>query len=133
VHSVVFMKSFSLVFLSFVKIHNLPFLVVTVVLVPDNNLSSFFVLSSVNIECFTILPVDEVFTFILEDLEPSWVGAPDLHVVGSSSVLDVPWLVVQSCLDGQWLLVEVPSLGLSSISCLNGHSSVVEQVKISSW
>jgi hypothetical protein len=30
----------------------------------------------------------------LEDLEPSRVGAPDLHVVGSTGALDVPWLVV---------------------------------------
>jgi hypothetical protein len=44
----------------------------------------------VNIECFTVLPIDEMLAFILEDLEPSRVGAPDLHVVGSSSVLDVP-------------------------------------------
>jgi hypothetical protein len=65
---------------------------------------------------------------ILEDLEPSRVGAPDLHVVGSSSALDIPRLVVQSCSNGQRLLVEVPDLGLSSIRSLDNHVSVVDQV-----
>jgi hypothetical protein len=44
----------------------------------------------VNINCFSVLDVDEVFAFILEDLPPVGVGAPDLHVVALSRVLDVP-------------------------------------------
>jgi hypothetical protein len=85
-HSEVLMKSFSLIFIRFINIDNLPFLVVAVMLVPNDNCSSFFILASVNIKGFTILPVDEVsnsvsvlssflwfftFNFILEDLEPS--------------------------------------------------------------
>jgi hypothetical protein len=33
-------------------------------------------------------------SFILEELEPFSIGTPDLHVVGSSWILDVPWLIV---------------------------------------
>jgi hypothetical protein len=32
---------------------------------------------------------DEVLVFILKDLEPSRVGAPDLHVSSFSRVLDI--------------------------------------------
>jgi hypothetical protein len=38
----------------------------------------------VNIESFLVLDVDEVLSFISEDLPPSRAGAPDLHMVGSS-------------------------------------------------
>jgi hypothetical protein len=41
-----------------------------------------------------------MFSFILEELEPSGVGAPDLHVVGLSSILDIPRLVVELGLNG---------------------------------
>jgi len=51
----------------------------------------------------------------LENLEPSRVCAPDLHIVGFSWVLDVPRLIVISGSNGQGLLVEVPFLGASSI------------------
>jgi len=64
-------------------------------------------------------------------LEPSRVGAPDLHIVGSSSTLDVPGLVVVSGSDGLGLLMEVPDLSLSSIWSLDNHVSVVDKVKIS--
>jgi hypothetical protein len=40
------------------------------------------------------MPVDEVFSFILEDLPPVGVGASDLHWVSSTVGLDVPRLVV---------------------------------------
>jgi hypothetical protein len=43
-----------------------------------------------NIKSLLVGPVDELFLLILEELEPSRVSAPDLHVVGSSSVLNVP-------------------------------------------
>jgi hypothetical protein len=47
------------------------------------------------------LPIDEVLVSIGEDLPPSRVGAPDLHVLSPSRVLDVPRLVVQSRFDCQ--------------------------------
>jgi hypothetical protein len=68
---------------------------------------------------------------ILEDLKPSRVGAPDLHVVGLSSVFDVPRLVVQLSLDGQGFLVEIPNLSVSSIFSLDDHVSVVDQIEVS--
>jgi len=68
---------------------------------------------------------------VLEYLEPSRVSAPDLHVVGSSSILDVPRLVVVSGSDGQGLLMEVPNLGSSTISSLDDEVSIVDQIEIS--
>jgi hypothetical protein len=69
---------------------------------------------------------------VLEHLEPSRVGAPDLHVVGSTSTLDIPRLVVVSSSDSQRLLMEVPGLGLSTIGNLEDHVSIVDKIKISS-
>jgi hypothetical protein len=40
------------------------------------------------------LNVAEMCISVYEDLEPSRVGAPNLHVVSSSSALDIPRLVV---------------------------------------
>jgi hypothetical protein len=54
-----------------------------------------------------------------------------LHIVGSTSTLDVPRLVVQSSSDGQRLLMEVPYLSISSVWSLNDHVSVVDQIKVS--
>jgi hypothetical protein len=127
-----FAESLSLFTLSLIKIDNLPLLMLSSVVTINTNCLAFNIFSSFDIEYFAALPVDELVVFILENLEPSRVSAPDLHVVGSSSALDVPRLVVQSCSNGQGLLVEVPDLGLSSISCLDDHVSVVDQVKESS-
>jgi hypothetical protein len=86
---------------SFVKIDDIPSLIGSIVFLPDDNLSSFLIFSSMNIKSSSILDINEMFINILEDLEPSRVGAPDLHVVGSSCTLDIPRLVVQLGLDGQ--------------------------------
>jgi hypothetical protein len=51
-----------------------------------------------------------------------------LHVICSSSTLDIPRLVVVSCSYSQGLLMEVPDLGSSSIINLNDHVSVIDQV-----
>jgi hypothetical protein len=40
-------------------------------------------------------------------------------------------LVVQLGSDCQGLLMEVPSLGASTISCLDDHVSVVDEIKVS--
>jgi hypothetical protein len=37
--------------------------------------------------------IHELITHKLEHLEPSTIGFPNLHVVGISSILDIPWLV----------------------------------------
>jgi hypothetical protein len=81
----VFMKSLILFFFSFVKIDNLPSLVGSIMSVPNDNISSFFIFSSMDIKAFVgLLEVAEVLALVLEDLPPSRVGAPDLHVAGSS-------------------------------------------------
>jgi hypothetical protein len=98
---------------------------------PDTDWLSFNIFSTFDIENFAALPVDELILLILENLEPSRVGAPDLHIVGLARTLDIPRLVVVSGSDGKRLLVEVPNLCSSSIWNLNDHVSIVDQVKIS--
>jgi hypothetical protein len=90
------------------------------------NWVSFNVFASSNIKDLVVGPVDELVVLILEDLEPSRVGAPDLHVIGSTCTLDIPRLIVQSCSDCQGLLMEVPDLSLSAISSLDNHISIVD-------
>jgi hypothetical protein len=51
---------------------------------------TFFIFAAYYIKAFLVFNVAEMIVSIFEDLEPSRVGAPDLHVVGSSSTLDVP-------------------------------------------
>jgi hypothetical protein len=127
----VFVESLSLWSLSFVKIDDSPLLVLSSVVAPNSYLLAFNVFSSSYIKYFTVLPIDELIFLILEYLEPSRVGAPDLHVVGSTSTLDIPRLVVISGSDSQGLLMEVPDLSLSTIWCLDNKVSVVDQVKVS--
>jgi hypothetical protein len=69
--SEVFVKTLCWFSSKLVKIDNLPSLVGTIVSVIYDNLSSFFVLSSVNIKAFLVLPIDEVFISIGKDLPPS--------------------------------------------------------------
>jgi hypothetical protein len=126
-----FVESLSLNLSSLVKIDNLPLLVSSIVVTPNSNSLSFLVLCSSNIKDLIVGPVDELIFVELEDLEPSGVSAPDLHVVGLTSTLDVPRLIVVSSSDCQGLLVEVPDLGLSSVWCLDNKVSVVDQVKVS--
>jgi hypothetical protein len=43
----------------------------TIVLSPDDNLSSFFIFASMYIKSFIVSDVDEVLSFIGEDLPPA--------------------------------------------------------------
>ena len=54
-----------------------------------------------------------------------------MHVIGSTSALDIPRLVVESGSDSQRLLVEVPDLGPSSVWSLDDKVSIVDEIKIS--
>ena len=73
-----------------VNIEDSPLLVVALVVAPDAYSLSFYIFTSFNIKNLAVLPVDELFVLILEDLPPSGVSAPDLHVVASSTAGDVP-------------------------------------------
>jgi hypothetical protein len=86
-----------------------------------------------NFKAFTssLVNIAEMISLVFEELEPLRISAPDLHVVGSTRTLDVPWLVIQSSSDSQGLLMEVPDLGLSSVWCFNDHVSVVNEIEIS--
>jgi hypothetical protein len=97
-----FIEAFGSQFLSLVNIHNLPSLVSSIFTSSAANLDglTFLILGLVNLENLVVGWVDEVLSLKLEYLEPSRVGAPDLHVGSSSSTLDIPRLVVQSCSDG---------------------------------
>jgi hypothetical protein len=95
-------------------------LVKTTMVLPDNSWLSFDILSAWDIENLLVLSdIDELVSSVLEDLEPLWVGAPDLHLVGLTSWFDVPWLVVKLGLDCEWLLVEPPDLSLVTVWSLN--------------
>jgi hypothetical protein len=58
------------------------------------NILSFSIFSSSNIKNLLVLDIDEVSSVVGEDLPPSRVGAPDLHVGGLSCALNIPRLVV---------------------------------------
>jgi len=92
--SEIFINSAILGLTSLVNIQHSPFLMVALVVSIDTNWLAFLVLLAFDFKDLWVLPVDELLVLILEDLPPSWVGAPDLHVIGSSRWLDVPWLVV---------------------------------------
>jgi len=114
-----------------VSVKYLPSLVCTIMAVMYNYCLTFNIFSTTYIKSFSVLDVDELLSLISKDLVPSWVSAPDLHIVGSTRALDVPRLVVVSGSDGQWLLMEIPNLSISSIWCLDNHVSVVDKIKVS--
>jgi hypothetical protein len=124
-------NSLSLWTLCFVKINNSPSLVLSTVVTPHLNCRTFLIFASFNIEDLVGLPVDELILLILENLPPSRVSAPDLHVIGSTRALDIPRLVIVSGSDGQGLLMEVPDLGSSTVWNLNDHVSIVNEIEIS--
>jgi hypothetical protein len=55
---------------------------------------TFFILVVSNFNDLVVSWVDKLFIFEFEHLEPSRVGAPYLHVSGSTSTLNIPGLVV---------------------------------------
>jgi hypothetical protein len=65
------MHTFGLGLCSLILIDNLPSLVGTVVLFPDNNLSTFIISASTDIKYLVVLDVSEELSFIDEDLPPS--------------------------------------------------------------
>ena len=76
--------------LNILGVDNLPSLVGSIVSVPNLDLLTFVILTLVNIKAFAgLLDVTEVFTAIGEDLPPSRVGTPNLHVVGFSRALNI--------------------------------------------
>jgi hypothetical protein len=100
--------------------------------VGNTNCSSFIIFWTSNIQAsIWLLNVAEVLSLECEDLPPTRISAPDLHIAWSSWACDIPWLVVESSLDGQWSLVEVPHLSVSGVRCLDNHISIVYQVKVS--
>jgi hypothetical protein len=69
--SEVFDKSLGFDGRSFVEIDYLPFLCSAAIVVPDLDLVSFFILSSLDIKCKVIAEVDELIILVLEYLPPS--------------------------------------------------------------
>jgi hypothetical protein len=130
--SKLFIESFGPDWFGLVKIDNFPSLISSLLVSVNDNSLSFNILGSINWNSFVVGWIDELVIFILEHLEPSWIGWPDLHVVCSSSALNVPWLIVVSGSDGLRLLVEVPDLGSSTVGSLDHHIPIVDQVKVSS-
>jgi hypothetical protein len=71
VESKVFRDSLSLWTLSFVKIDNLPLLVLSSIVAPNSYGLTFLVFTPFNIKDLAALPIDELVVLILEYLEPS--------------------------------------------------------------
>jgi len=71
VESEFFVESLGFKLGGFIKINNLPLLVLSSIVTPNTNLLTFLVFASSNIEDLAGLPVDELAVLILEDLEPS--------------------------------------------------------------
>jgi hypothetical protein len=84
VESEFLVESFIINLVSFIKIDNIPSLVGSTVFTIDDNGLTFSISSACDIKSFSVGHIDEVFSLILEDLPPVGVGAPDLHVSGSS-------------------------------------------------
>jgi hypothetical protein len=84
-----FIKSLGFSLSSLVKIKDLPFLSFGTVVTMYLDWVSFFIFSSSNIKDLVAGEVDELIVIVLEDLEPSRVGAPDLHVVGLTRRFDI--------------------------------------------
>jgi hypothetical protein len=66
-----FIQSLGLNLVSFVKIDNLPLLVLTIVVFLDTNSLTFLVFAVLDIKYLTVAPVDELTLLKLEHLEPS--------------------------------------------------------------
>jgi hypothetical protein len=83
-----FIESLSLKLFGFVKIEYSPFLMGSSIVAPYSYSISFLIFASFNIKDLVVLT--EVYessilnSIVLEQLPPSRVGAPDLHVVGLS-------------------------------------------------
>jgi hypothetical protein len=131
VESEFLIQSLSLSLCSLVKIDNLPFLVTAISLSINNNLSSFLIFRLFNIKALSVLNVAESVNLKFEDLEPLGIGAPNLHIICITRVLDIPRLVIGSGSNCKGMLMEVPFLSRSSIGCLDHEVSVGDKVKIS--
>ena len=55
----------------FIKINNLPLLMLSSIVTPNTNCMSFLIFASLDIENLVVGPVNELAVLILEDLEPS--------------------------------------------------------------
>jgi hypothetical protein len=91
VESKLLIQSLGLGLCLLVKIEDLPSLVSSVVSVIYLNLLSLVIFTLEDIKAsIGFLDVAEMLSLVDKDLEPSRVGAPNLHVVGSAGTLDIP-------------------------------------------
>jgi hypothetical protein len=76
--------------LSFVGVKDFPLLIASIVVVVDNNCLSFNIFVTAYIKDLFVLNVHELVSNKSEDLEPARIGAPNLHVISLTSILDIP-------------------------------------------
>lgn len=124
-------ESSGLLSFSFVNIDHLPFLIHSECFFSYSNIGTFIISSSYNFHNFLRLEIQEVFSLVLENLEPSTICAPNLKVVCSSGVLDIPRFSCRLRFDGLSFLVKPPFLGVKTICSLN-HEIVTNDVEKSS-
>ena len=80
IESEVTVEALSTLTLDGVQVNNVPFLVAAVVSVPGDNVLTFLVLATPDIESLIVLDIHELFSLVSEELEPSGVGVSNLHV-----------------------------------------------------
>jgi hypothetical protein len=66
-----FIQALGFSLICFINIKDLPSLMFTTIVTIDSDSLSLFVLGSCNIKYFTVLPIDELASLILENLEPA--------------------------------------------------------------
>jgi len=84
VESKVFVETLGWISFHFINIGHSPLLILTIVVLIDTNFAAFFIFATCNIKNFAVIPIDELSVFIFENLPPTRVSAPDLHVLGLS-------------------------------------------------
>jgi len=82
----------------FINIHDVPLLIETIVLVPDNDLSVLVIMTTMNIEDLALL-VDDISIVVSEHLPPSGVCTLESKVVTSTTALNADTVT----LVGYWL------------------------------
>jgi hypothetical protein len=98
----------------------------------NNNFLSFSILLLIDIKNLLVLGVNEILSFVFEDLPPFWCCSSYPHLLWTSTAEDCPWVAGPvSRLDGSCLLIEPEGLSLSTISSLDMEVSVGEKIEVS--
>lgn len=121
--SELFVQSLSFSLRCRIKVDNVPFLVEAIVLVINDNVLTFIILASKDINCLLVDRIQDLSSHELPNLVPVVGGlcSLSLKVLTRSVALDSNRLVVISRLDCSGDVVEVPHLRSSTVLGLNDN------------